>query len=106
MICNIERLAMPKKQIGCPICGAPMQKRLVMDSIEIDYCDSHGVWLDSGELEHFMSLYGRSVPPTKMREVGKSVARGFAGATVMGAGFNLGSRLVGGILDSIFKRQG
>ena len=40
---------MSKPQIGCPVCGSPMKKRLILDNLEIDYCDLHGVWFDSGE---------------------------------------------------------
>lgn len=83
-----------------------MQKRLILDGLEIDYCDLHGVWFDSGELERLMSVYGSPDRPSNMRGVGKAVAQGFAGATIMGAGFHLGSRLVGGILDAMFKQRG
>lgn len=97
---------MSKPQIGCPVCGSPMKKRLILDNLEIDYCDLHGVWFDSGELERMMSIYDNPARPSKLHGVGKAVAQGFAGATVMGAGFHLGSRLVGGILDGMFNRRG
>ena len=95
---------MPKQLISCPICGAPMIKRVILDGLEIDYCDSHGVWLDGGELERLAASNGveRSRPAPK---VGKAVAERFANAAVAGAGFHLGRRLVGGILDAMFARK-
>ena len=101
---------MPRQQIDCPICGTPMQKRIVQDGVELDYCDWHGVWLDGGELERLLTSYGARQAPQPARigqpGVGKAIAQGLAGAAVMGAGFHLGGRLVGGILDALFNRRG
>ena len=49
---------MPAKIVDCPVCGIAMQKRIVRDGIEIDFCDWHGVWLDAGELERLLALQG------------------------------------------------
>ena len=100
---------MPRQQIDCPICGTAMQKRVIQDGLEIDYCDWHGVWLDGGELEQLVNAFGaRSAPPNRGGQpgVGKAIVQGLAGAAVVGAGFHLGGRLVGGILDALFNRQG
>ena len=101
---------MPRQQIDCPICGTPMQKRIVQDGVELDYCDWHGVWLDGGELERLLTTYGAGQAPQRAAGgqpgVGKAIAQGLAGAAVMGAGFHLGRRLVGGILDALFNRRG
>ena len=101
---------MPRQQIDCPICGTPMQKRVVQEGVELDYCDWHGVWLDGGELERLLTTYGARQAPQQgaggQPGVGKAIAQGLAGAAVMGAGFHLGGRLVGGILDALFNRQG
>ena len=96
---------MPRQQIDCPICGTAMQKRVIQDGLEIDYCDWHGVWLDGGELERLVNtrVDGQAHKPPG---VGKAVVQGLAGAAVVGAGFQLGGRLVGGILDALFNRQG
>jgi len=87
-----------------------MQKRVIQDGLEIDYCDWHGVWLDGGELEQLVNVFGaRAAPPKKGSRqpgVGNAIAQGLAGAAVVGAGFHLGGRLVGGILDALFNRQG
>ena len=100
---------MPRQQIDCPICGTPMQKRVIQDGLEIDYCDWHGVWLDGGELEQLVNAFGaRAAPPNRGGPpgVGKAIVQGLAGAAVVGAGFHLGGRLVGGILDALFNRRG
>jgi hypothetical protein len=95
---------MPSKIVDCPVCGSAMHKRLVRDGIEIDFCDWHGVWLDAGELERLLALQGGE-QSARQPGIGKAVAQGFAGAAVMGAGFHLGGRLVGGILDALFNRR-
>ena len=100
---------MPRQQIDCPICGTPMQKRIVQDGVALDYCDWHGVWLDGGELEQLVNAFGaRAATPNRSGSpgVGKAIVQGLAGAAVVGAGFHLGGRLVGGILDALFNRQG
>jgi len=96
--------AMPTKVVDCPVCGTAMQKRIVRDGIELDYCDWHGVWLDAGELERLFALQGGG-QPARQPGIGKAVAQGLAGAAVMGAGFHLGGRLVDGVLDALFNRR-
>lgn len=95
---------MPSKIVDCPVCGTAMQKRIVRDGIELDFCDWHGVWLDAGELEHLLALQG-SGQAAGQPGIGKAVAQGLAGAAVVGAGFHLGCRLVSGILDALFQRN-
>ena len=96
---------MPAKAVDCPICGAAMQKQVVSDAIEIDFCDWHGVWLDAGELERLLAQQGGG-HAAGQPGIGKAVAQGLAGAAVMGAGFHLGGRLVGGVLDALINRHG
>lgn len=95
---------MPAKPVDCPVCGVAMQKRVSDTGIEIDYCDWHGVWLDRGELERLLAPQGNQ-PAGQHVGIGKTVVKGLAGAAVMGAGFHLGGRLVGGILDVLFSRR-
>ena len=98
---------MPTKTIDCPVCGSPMQKKVVQNGVEVDYCDWHGLWLDAGELERLLAVNQAQQAPHLQKQpgVGKAVAQGLAGAAVMGAGFHLGGRLVGGILDALFNRR-
>jgi hypothetical protein len=95
---------MPSKTVDCPICNSAMQKRMVGDGVEVDYCDWHGVWLDRGELDRLLATSEGS-QPVRQVGIGKAVVKGLAGAAVMGAGFGLGNRLVGGILDALFDRR-
>lgn len=95
---------MPSKFVDCPVCGTAMQKRIVRDGIEIDFCDWHGVWLDAGELERLLAVR-EGAQEAGQPGIGKAVAQGLAGAAAMGAGFHLGGRLVGGILDALFNRR-
>jgi hypothetical protein len=97
---------MPRQPIDCPICGVRMLKRVVLDGLELDYCDTHGVWLDSGEMERLFAAHGGGSAPRASGGVGRSIAQSLGGAAVMGSGFHLGSRLVGGILDAMFNRRG
>ena len=96
---------MPREQIGCPICGTAMQKRTINVGLELDYCDQHGVWLDAGELERILATLGGGGPGGH-DGVGKSIVNNLAGAAVVGAGFSIGHRLVGGIVDALFSRRG
>jgi len=100
---------MPSKTIDCPVCGSAMQKKIVDDGVEIDFCDWHGMWLDAGELERLLAVRQPAMqarPAGGHQGVGKAVVTGLAGAAVMGAGFHLGGRMVGGILDGLFARRG
>ena len=95
---------MPARQIHCPVCNAPLEKRVIGSGLEVDYCDWHGVWLDAGELERLVaSQAGNQM--NSQPGVGKAVVQGLAGAAVMGAGFHLGGRVVGGILDALFNNR-
>lgn len=96
---------MPAREVECPICGTPMQKRVVNDCVELDFCDWHGVWLDAGELERLLAARGGG-HAGRQPGIGKAVVQGLAGAAVMGAGFQLGGQLVGGVLDALFNRRG
>jgi hypothetical protein len=80
----------------------PLQKRIVSNGVEIDFCDWHGLWLDAGELERLVASQTGNHTPSQPG-VGKAVVQGLAGAAVMGAGFHLGGRVVGGILDALFR---
>lgn len=97
---------MPVKLIDCPVCGATMQKKTVNHGVEVDYCDWHGIWLDAGELERLLA-HQQQVDPAQFSggSVGKEIAKGLAGAAVLGAGFHLGGRMVGGILNALFNKQ-
>lgn len=94
---------MPAEYIKCPVCHQLMTKRMVMDNMEIDFCEQHGVWLDAGELDQLAHHVGQpmrheSKPASRVAPVARTLGH----AAVMGAGFSIGHRLVSGIIDSIF----
>lgn len=95
---------MPAQVIDCPVCGTAMQKRVVGGGMEIDYCEWHGAWLDIGEMEHLLAASGGG-QAQRQPGVGRAVVQGLAGAAVMGAGFSIGQRMVGGIVDALFHRR-
>jgi hypothetical protein len=76
-----------------------MQKQTIPQGIEIDFCPSHGVWLDVGELNELMQ---RNAPssPSMVQQMGQQ----FGQSVVVGAGATLGNRVVGGIINAIFGR--
>ena len=41
---------------ACPICTIEM-KIAYREELRFDYCSSHGVWLDAGEIERFAQLF-------------------------------------------------
>ena len=96
---------MPSQTTDCPVCKETMQKRFVNGGMELDYCEQHGVWLDVGELERLLAACGGN-KVGKQIGVGTSIAQNLAGAAVMGAGFSIGHRLVGGIVESLFSQRG
>ncbi|HUQ16363.1 MAG TPA: zf-TFIIB domain-containing protein [Candidatus Saccharimonadales bacterium] len=44
--------------VKCPTCDARMKTKTV-NSVEVDVCQEHGLWLDKGELERIMSTSRR-----------------------------------------------
>ena len=100
---------MPHHPVVCPVCGQTMQKHNIPQGLEIDHCAAHGVWLDQGELEALLRLAPppATAPPAPSSGVGaamKQVGQQFGQSVVMGAGATLGNRLIGGIIDSVFRR--
>ncbi len=108
---------MPHHPVLCPVCGQTMQKHSIPQGLEVDHCPSHGVWLDLGELEALVqrapvTAAAPSHPaPSHQAPSGagvgaavKQVGQQFGQSVVMGAGATLGNRIVGGILDAVFRR--
>lgn len=76
-----------------------MQKQNIPQGIQIDYCQAHGVWLDVGELESLLRAHAPQ-QPSVVQQVGQQ----FGQSVVMGAGATVGSRVVSGIIDALFRR--
>ena len=43
-----------KRVLHCPKCGEPM-KLETYESVQLDWCEEHGVWLDHNELEMILN---------------------------------------------------
>ena len=105
---------MPHHPVACPVCGHTMQKHNIPQGLEIDHCATHGVWLDHGELEALLRIaqptataHHAPPPPAPASGMGaavQQVGRQFGQSVVMGAGATLGNRIIGGIIDSVFRR--
>lgn len=102
---------MPHHPVQCPVCGQLMQKHAIPQGLEIDHCPAHGVWLDLGELEAIVQRAPAAAPaaqvPAPSSGVGAAVRQAgqhFGQSVVMGAGATLGNRIVGGIIDAVFRR--
>ena len=91
-----------------------MQKHNIPQGLEIDHCTAHGVWLDQGELEALLGLAQPTAaarlaqpphpPSSGVGAAVKQVGQQFGQSVVMGAGATLGNRIIGGIIDSVFRR--
>ena len=61
----------PHRVLSCPLCSEEM--RLIRyEGVTIDWCPSHGVWLDSGELEAI--IHNLHLDPAYLRGVALRVA--------------------------------
>lgn len=49
--------------LRCPRCDASMAAALV-DDVEVDFCEGHGIWLDGGEIEVLSARHGGT--PTRV----------------------------------------
>lgn len=60
----------PPGQRPCPICGVLMQARS-RESIAIDVCPDHGIWLDSGKIESLTENISVSAKLKQRRDLEK-----------------------------------
>ena len=44
----------PERVLACPHCAKPLQIE-VYERVSMDWCPTHGVWLDRGEMEAILS---------------------------------------------------
>lgn len=51
-----EASSWPWGAAACPICRRDMQVGFRVD-VRFDYCSSHGLWLDSGEIQRFAQVF-------------------------------------------------
>ena len=50
---DANRQGSETQKLPCPACGAEMARKRFAEScpVEIDECDEHGIWLDTGEIK-------------------------------------------------------
>jgi Zn-finger nucleic acid-binding protein len=50
---DVDRQGSEREAVSCPVCGARMtRKRYATNcAVEIDECNQHGLWLDTGEIK-------------------------------------------------------
>jgi Zn-finger nucleic acid-binding protein len=50
---DANRQGFERDAVSCPVCAAQMKRKKYMPScpVEIDECDQHGLWLDTGEIK-------------------------------------------------------
>jgi Zn-finger nucleic acid-binding protein len=54
----VQRHLCESSSMKCPKCGEPMRST-AMNSVEIDLCEEHGLWLDKGELGRILKAHRR-----------------------------------------------
>lgn len=96
--------------ISCPHCGAPMTRDVLPEGVSVDVCPAHGVWLDVGELERIrlMASAGAIAEPAPKGQAAlvlENAGKRLADSAVFGAGATIGSRIVDGIIGSVFSRR-
>jgi Zn-finger nucleic acid-binding protein len=49
--------------VSCPVCGIPMKRKRYASScpVQIDECDEHGLWLDTGEIKDLQVFIERGM---------------------------------------------
>jgi Zn-finger nucleic acid-binding protein len=60
---DANRQGSEREAVSCPVCGVEMnRKRYTTDCpVQIDECDQHGVWLDTGEIKDLQVFIERSM---------------------------------------------
>jgi Zn-finger nucleic acid-binding protein len=50
---DADRQGSEGQAVSCPVCGAGMKRKQYRTNcpVQIDECDEHGVWLDTGEIK-------------------------------------------------------
>ena len=60
---DTNRQGSEREAVPCPVCGVEMKKkRYTTDCpVQIDECDQHGLWLDTGEIKDLQVFIERSM---------------------------------------------
>jgi Zn-finger nucleic acid-binding protein len=60
---DANRQGAEHEAVTCPVCGAVMKRRRYTSNcpVEIDECDQHGLWLDTGEIKDLQVFIERKM---------------------------------------------
>ena len=58
-----NRQGAERDAVSCPVCGAAMKRKTYAPKcpVQIDECDQHGVWLDTGEIKDLQVFIERGL---------------------------------------------
>ena len=87
--------------MNCPKCATNMQKVKIEAGVEVDCCDSHGVWLDVGELQAI--LHHSEKRANQGPGIGAQLGKQIVNSAVSGAGFGVGSGIASALVRSLFR---
>jgi Zn-finger nucleic acid-binding protein len=50
---DADRQGFEREAVSCPVCGVKMSRKEYTPTcpVQIDECDQHGIWLDTGEIK-------------------------------------------------------
>jgi hypothetical protein len=60
---DANRQGSERQAVPCPVCGVEMmRKKYTRDCpVQIDECDPHGIWLDTGEIKDLQVFIERTL---------------------------------------------
>jgi Zn-finger nucleic acid-binding protein len=60
---DADRQGSEREATSCPVCGAGMARKRYSSNcpVEIDECDQHGLWLDTGEIKDLQVFIERQL---------------------------------------------
>jgi hypothetical protein len=60
---DADRQGLEHATVSCPVCGLAMKKNEYAPNcpVQIDECEQHGVWLDTGEIKDLQVFIERSM---------------------------------------------
>jgi Zn-finger nucleic acid-binding protein len=60
---DANRQGSEREAVSCPVCGVEMKRKryTINCPVQIDECDQHGLWLDTGEIKDLQVFIERSM---------------------------------------------
>ncbi len=56
---DVDRQGAESEPIDCPECNSRLHRKQFFDAcpVEVDVCDEHGIWLDTGEIKELQIFF-------------------------------------------------